>query len=649
MSRPLRVLIVEDSADDAELLLRELRRGGFEPSYRRAATPEEFVDALDRQEWDLILCDFTLAGFSGTQALSLVRSRGIDIPFIFVSGTISEETAVAAMRAGAQDYVIKNNLRRLVPAIERELREVDVRRDRQRAEAERRVVETRFREVLAMAPDAIVGADKDQRITIFNRAAEALFGYDAREVSGHFLDLLLPSRLASAHRRHLEDFARGPVASRRMSPAGEVFGRRKNGEEFPAEASISRIFENGRVTFMAIVRDITERRLLEEQLRQAQKMEAVGELTGGLAHDFNNLLTIIIGNLDLVQDELAASAPTREAARVALDAGLRGAQLTRQLLAFSRRQPLQSRAFDLNALASATIELLRRTLGQHVEIEMDLAADLWPALADPTQLESALANLAINARDAMPGGGRLAVETANRHLDESQVAGSLEAAPGDYVLLSVSDNGTGIAPEHLDKVFEPFFTTKAHGKGSGLGLSMVYGFARQSGGHIEIASEIGRGTSVRLYLPRASGAVEPEAISLPGEDEAAPADATILVVEDDAEVRDVAVKQLRALGYRVFEAESGAGALALLETGRPVDLLLTDVVMPGGLSGPDVAREGLRLQPSLKVLFTSGYAEGTMESAGGFAGTDKLLMKPYRRKELARAVRDALTHDPGMR
>ncbi|WP_159460240.1 response regulator [Tistlia consotensis] len=644
MAKPLRVLLVEDSPDDAELILRELRRGGLAPSHRTVAAAEAFLGALESQEWDLILCDYTMTGFSGAQALALLRSRGLDIPFIFVSGTIGEETAVAAMRAGAQDYVVKDNLKRLVPAIERELRDSAMRQGRLRAEAERQAAETRFREILAMAPDAVVAVDEEQRITLFNRAAEAVFGYSVEEVSGQFLDLLLPSGMVAEHRRHLAAFAERPETVRRMSERSEVTGRRKSGEEFPAEASISKLIEDGRTTFLAVIRDVSERKALQEQLRQVQKMEAVGQLTGGLAHDFNNLLTIVIGNLDQLCEELDGQLRARKLADQALGASLRGANLTRQLLAFSRRQPLETRVFDLNRLVSDTIALLRRTLGEPVEVETRLAAELWPALADPTQLEAALANLAINARDAMPDGGRLIVETANKPLDAHYAACNLEVAPGDYVVLAVSDSGTGIPPEVLDKVFEPFFTTKDPGKGTGLGLSMVYGFAKQSGGHVKIYSELGHGTTVRLYLPRASTQPKDEEAAAPHLRPVTKVarDATILVVEDDEEVRAVALRQLRALGYRVVEAADGKAGLQLLEQQAEVDLLFTDVVMRGGMSGPELAREARRRWPSLKVLFTSGYTEAALAGGSSIEGLGNLLSKPYRRDELARKVAEAL-------
>jgi PAS domain S-box-containing protein len=643
MGRRIRVLLVEDSADDADLLMWELRRGGFQPESRRVATREDFIAALEDGAWDVILCDYTMPGFSGAEALELLHQRGFDVPFIFVSGTLTEEMAVAAMRAGAHDYIVKDRLKRLVPAVERELRDVAARHEHARDRQQRALAERRFREVLAMAPDAIVAADGAFRITLYNRAAEALFGYRPEEAIGQPLDLLLPARFVAGHRDHMSGFAALPGGVQRMNERIEIFGRRKDGQEFPAEAAISKLVEAGQVTFMTVIRDVSERRALEAQLRQAQRMEAVGQLTGGLAHDFNNLLTVVIGNLDLLLERTDKDGEVAAMARVALEASLRGADLTRQLLAFARRQRLEPKAFDMNEHITSTIELLRRTLGEPVEIETQFAADLWPVLADPAQLESAFANLAINARDAMPEGGRLVVETANKQLDDDYAALNVDVAPGSYVMLAVSDSGAGIAPAILEKVFDPFFTTKELGQGTGLGLSMVYGFAKQSGGHVKIYSEVDHGTTVRLYLPCADGRQrDDDAAAVEADSPISGGDAKILVVEDSAAVRQVAVSHLRAFGYRVVEAASGREALEKLATDDTIDLLFTDVVMPGGMSGPQLAQAARKRRPDLKVLFTSGYAESAIGSAPHVGLDGNLLSKPYRKEELARKLRAVL-------
>jgi signal transduction histidine kinase len=389
------------------------------------------------------------------------------------------------------------------------------------------------------------------------------------------------------------------------------------------------------------VRESQEReRATSDQLRQAQKMEAIGNLTGGMAHDFNNLLGIVIGNLDILVERRNTDPEVRELAGEALDAALRGADLTKHLLAFARRQPLQPQQVDLNVLIANITRLLSRTLGENIEISLDLDPGLWQTVVDPSQLESALANLATNARDAMPDGGSLVFATGNRHLDADYAAEHIEVAPGDYAMIEVADTGAGMAPEIAQRIFEPFFTTKGVGKGSGLGLSMVYGFIKQSQGHINVYSEPGIGTTFRLYLPRAVVDGEVSLISGPAAEAVSGNGETVLAVEDNASLRRVVVRQLREMGYRVLEADSAASALSVLEE-EPIDLLFTDVVMAGGMSGIDLARDAQRRWPDMKVLITSGFPETKLNGSG--PSVARLLTKPYRKDELAQAIREILS------
>jgi PAS domain S-box-containing protein len=637
MSTPLRLLIVEDSTDDAELLLLEVRRGGFDPGHLRVDTPEDMEAALDSQEWDLVLADYSMPRFSGTQALAIVRGRGLDLPFIFVSGTIGEDTAVAAMKAGAQDYLTKNSLKRLVPAIERELREAGIRRERARAEAKLR----QLQQAVEQSASLIVITDAEGSIEYVNPRFLAVTGYSADEVVGRKPSLWRSGATPEAEYAALWRSIRAGEDWR-----GEFTNRRKDGGLISVFATISPIRDaGGQIThFIAIEEDITQQKQMEEQLRRAQKMEAIGQLTGGLAHDFNNLLTVVIGSLDLLEQRLESGSEARDLAQTALGASLRGADLTRQLLAFARRQSLDPQVCDLNVLVAGMMDLLRRTLGEQIQIAVVPAADLWPALADPTQVESALANLAINARDAMPEGGMLTIETANRHVDALDAAANVEAQPGAYVMLAVSDTGTGMPPEIVARVFEPFFTTKPQGKGTGLGLSMVYGFVKQSRGHVRIDSTVGLGTSIGLYLPKADavGARVAEA-EAPAEPQRATGEATILLVEDNDEVRYVVARQLKDMGYRVVEAASAAAALTAMREATPgIDLLFSDVVMPGGMSGLDLAREVRKLRPELKVLLTSGFAEESLQGVDRSTEAIGFLGKPYRRHDLARRVRETL-------
>lgn len=387
--------------------------------------------------------------------------------------------------------------------------------------------------------------------------------------------------------------------------------------------------------------DISEQKLLEERLRQAQKMEAVGQLTGGIAHDFNNLLTIILGNAEILEEELNDLPHLQKLAKMSLDAADRGADLTSRLLAFSRKQALEPKVLDVAALIQGLDGLLRRTLPENINIEIVRSGGLWKIEADASQLESALLNLAVNARDAMPNGGSLTIEMANAMLDDHYVAMEPDVTPGQYVVIVVTDTGTGMTPDVLSRVFEPFYTTKQMGKGSGLGLSMVYGFVKQSEGHVRIYSELDQGTAIKMYFPRSrieqgSVAIVTPVRTIIGGSE------TILVVEDDAAVRAYVTTQLRGLGYRVLEASTGAEGMKVLTQTPEINLLFTDVVMPGGMGGRELAEAALMLQPQLKVLFTSGYTENSIVHHGRLDSGVLLLSKPYRREQLATKIREAL-------
>ena len=387
-------------------------------------------------------------------------------------------------------------------------------------------------------------------------------------------------------------------------------------------------------------RAAAETALLQQQQRfaEAQRLESLGQLTGGVAHDFNNLLTVIVGSADSLLTRV--SAELRPRVDAILYAADNATALIKQLLAFSRRQALQLAPVDMNATIAAMEEMLRRSLGAPVETEFVLAPNLWRAYADRAQLESALLNLAINARDAMPEGGRLTIETHNAHLDDHYTSQNTDVSPGDYVALAVTDTGTGMSPEVRERAVEPFFTTKDVGKGSGLGLSMIYGFARQSKGHVKIYSEVGRGTSVRLYLPRALG--EDDVASANANVEAAGGTETVLVVEDDVQVRELAVSSLRELGYSVIEAANGLEAVAALDAEGHIDLVLTDMVMPGAMTGKEVAEHAVKARPEVKVLFTSGYADASVMRNGLIKAGARFLSKPYRGGQLAATVRALL-------
>jgi PAS domain S-box-containing protein len=391
--------------------------------------------------------------------------------------------------------------------------------------------------------------------------------------------------------------------------------------------------------------DITEQKQTEEQLRQAQKMEAVGQLTGGIAHDFNNLLAVILGNLELVQNEVEESEQGSECVQSAIEAAERGAGLTQRLLAFSRKQALQPASVDANALVQDMLELLRRTLGEQIDIELVRDADLWQCLVDSNQLENALLNLAINARDAMPTGGKLTITTSNSRIDDDYAASMPEVEAGHYVQISVNDTGSGMPEETQRRAFEPFYTTKDVGLGSGLGLSMVYGFIKQSGGHVSVDSEPSAGTTIRLFLPHYSGEALPESEPLDPSESLNAKGEIVLVAEDDADLRALLLRVLKSLGYEVLEADSGEPALEILRSPAEIDLLLTDIVLPNQMSGRELAEEALQARPDLRVIYMSGYTEDEILHHRHPGDGIQFLQKPFRKADIARAVCRALSRD----
>lgn len=501
--------------------------------------------------------------------------------------------------------------------------------------AELRKTNTQLAALIDASPYSIVCIDAESRVILWNAAAEKLFGYSAAEVIGRPYPLVLP--------QEEEEFS---DRLRRLS-SGEVLRnlashrRHQDGTAIDTSSSASAFYDTAGslLGIMFVIEDTRERDAVQNQLRQAQKMEAIGQLTGGIAHDFNNLLGVILGNLDLLAERFEAG-EEKDLTEAAIQAALRGAELIRQLLAYARRQPLAPKLTQLAPLLHATAKLLRRSLGENISLELQILEDIWPVRIDVSQLESSLLNLAVNSRDAMPNGGRLIIEATNVCIDKHAVALNLEATPGDYALLTVSDTGCGMSPDVAARVFEPFYTTKGN-RGSGLGLSMVHGFVKQSGGYSKIYSEPGRGTTIRIYLPRAldGNVSEPDIVhgDMPTGDQE-----VILVVEDNAGIRDLAVLHLESLGYRTMSAADGVSALAIIKGGAQIDLLFTDVVMPGGLDGRALAAAARELLPDLKILFTSGFTAAAASAATEDRFSSNLLSKPYRKADLARRVRTML-------
>jgi PAS domain S-box-containing protein len=497
-----------------------------------------------------------------------------------------------------------------------------------------------FEAIFNHLPDAVLVVDADHKILLCNPTVARVFGYAPEVIIGQETVVLYDAPAEYERFRKMEIRLR----EQEMLEPVTVHYRRASGEAFPAEtvASVLRDADGGFIGLIKLIRDISKQVVQDEALRKSQRMEAIGQLTGGIAHDFNNLLTIITGNHELLEMELK-DAEQRDLLARANNAALMGARLTNRLLTFARRRRLEPIVLDLNEQVLAMAELLRRTLGEAVALGTLLAPRLWSVQTDPSEVENAVLNLAINARDAMPAGGKLVIETCNVVLEESDVASEVGGEPGEYVRLSVSDTGAGMSKEVLARVFEPFFTTKGPGKGTGLGLSVIYGFVKQSGGHVTIYSELGRGTTVNVYLPRIATEREQAASAK----QVAPASQrtgeTILLVEDNPDVRQVTARRLQNLGYVVVEAASGARAVELLSTGAKVDLVFSDVVMPGGMSGFELGQLMKERSPDLPVLLTSGFAEDVARAGEAPAASElEILRKPYTGAELARALRKAL-------
>ncbi len=610
MTGARRVLIVEDNPADAELIA-ELLSEGVPHAYRleRAGTLALAVARLPELAADAVLLDLRLPDGVGVECISAIRACAQRVPIVVLTGMENEAVALACIAAGAQDYISKHEMRgqsldRAIGYAMARIREVT---ERQRADA----LHAQLAAIVEAASDAIM---------VINRAGVVRYqNHSAR----NFLEGTPPSLPGDL------------LALARSRETVELTVKR-NGESRVCELRTRELDWHGEAALVASLRDVTALRQLDERLIQAQRMEAIGQLTGGIAHDFNNLLSIITGSLELADP---AEPDCRELIEDALQAATRGASLTRSLLAFARRQSLEPKTLAVNDMVAEVVRLLRRTLGQDIAIVLHMAEDSWPIVVDPVQLEACLFNLANNARDAMPGGGRLVIRLQNVQVGESMGA---QAPPaGDYLLIEVADTGSGMPPEVTRRVFEPFFTTKEPGRGTGLGLSMVFGFIRQSGGHIALESRPGEGATFRLYFPRAA------------RDDTAGKDAAteqphlgrgkvVLVVDDDPQLRRLAMLHLGELDYKAIAAADAAEALMLLEQ-EPVDLLLTDIVMPGRQDGVELAKQALWRWPKLKVVLTSGFAGQNLDQRlAPFAAAMRFLAKPYRRLELARVLRQAL-------
>jgi two-component system cell cycle sensor histidine kinase/response regulator CckA len=634
MSTPLAVLVLEDRESDAALLLTALKRGGFEVEHELHAAADGMRAALGRRNWDIIISDYAMPGFNALKALAVLKEFGQDIPFVIISGTIGEENAVEALKMGAHDFLVKGRLARLVHVVERELREARERAARREAEAALRESERRYRRIIETTNEGVWIVDAESKTTFVNPRMASMLGTDPKAMLGaSIFDFVQDQVTVKALRQH------EPHAAKH----GEIKLERKDGQVTWALLDTTPIIDGSGQYEGALVMamDVSSRKRLEEQLRQAQKMEAVGSLAGGIAHDFNNLLSVILSGTSLILEGLKPGDPIIGELEEVRKAGERAGALTRQLLAFSRQQLLEPRTLDLNQIVVGLDKMLRRLMGEDVELSLLLSHMLGKIQADPGQIEQIIMNLVVNARDAMPEGGKITIETGNCQLTAAYTALHLGVTPGDYVMLAITDTGIGMDAETRNRIFEPFFTTKEKGRGTGLGLSTVFGIVQQSGGHIWVYSEPGKGTTFKVYFPRKDGAVDapatmpPSPLTLRGVE-------TILLVEDEEQVRAISRTILRRYGYNVLEAQNGGEAFLICERyTAKIHLLVTDVVMPR-MSGRQLAERLAPMRPDMRVLYVSGYTENSVVHHGVLDAGIAFLQKPITPDALLRKVREVL-------
>lgn len=656
----IRILLLEDSHIDAELIQHQLGKIGMPVEIVGASRKREFEVALEEGEYDLIIADYSLPDFDGMAAFKLAEGRFPGVPFIFVSGVAGEQFATEAVRAGATDYVTKKDLDRIPMVVRRALDEAREKRERARAVNALAESENRFRNLADSAPALIWSVDAEGHIKFANRKFAAEYGEAADIVSEGWRSIVHADDIAAFEAAFRAAFdERAPFrAEIRTLRSGEI--RWLRCEAIPRHDAAGRFFGYSGcavdVTDSKLAREMLEAEVAqrtaelresEEALRQSQKMEAIGQLTGGIAHDFNNMLAGILGSAELLQRRLSSGRNDgieRYLEGIITSAG-RAAALTQRMLAFSRRQSLDIKSTQLNDLVLSLEDMLRRTLDESIRLDLDLARDACPALTDANQLESAILNLAINARDAMPDGGVLTISTRNRRI-AGDVASRGGLAADDYVVLTVADTGTGMSKDVQEKAFDPFFTTKPIGQGTGLGLSMVFGFAKQLGGLAQIHSQEGKGTAIEIVMPcdaeataadgrhAGNGAPPPQKVEAQ----------TVLVVEDEAIVQMLVVDALNDMGFETLEAYDAPSALKIVESGRKIDLMVSDVGLPG-MDGRQLADHVRRHLPELPILFATGYAEAARTRAGFLGDNMDLISKPFDMGEFERKIRAISTRD----
>jgi two-component system, cell cycle sensor histidine kinase and response regulator CckA len=646
MNSHLRILVIEDLEDDMLLMLRELRRGGYTLDHLRVETPTAMQAALDEQVWDIVIADYTLPAFSALDALRLLQLQQHDLPFIIVSGTIGEETAVAAMKAGAHDYIIKGNLARLVPAVARELREAEERRKRQDAEQALwqseealRQSQQQYQALAEASPVGIFRMDTQGNCVYVNRQWCEMTGVPLEQaIQGKWFKALHPDdreHVITVWQAALQDglpfrleFRLQRLDKTILWVFGQALPDRQNGEEI--------------LGYIGTITDITEKKQLESQFLRAQRLESLGTLASGIAHDFNNILTPILAISQLLPLKMTdLDKPHQQMLDILEDSARRGADLVKQILVFARggegkRVPLQ-----INHLLAEVVQMARQTFPKGVEIQTNLSTiDFWTVSADATQLHQVLMNLAVNARDAMPNGGILSIAAENILIDAAFARMNLEAHAGSYVVITISDTGIGIAAELLERIFDPFFTTKEVGQGTGLGLSTTLGIVKNHEGFIQVHSEIGQGSQFKVYLPTMSDQLaqpEESLVLLSGNNE------LILLVEDEPLIQQVIKTSLEECNYRILTAIDGIEAIALYaEHKHEISAVLMDMMMPA-MDGFSAIRTLQTLNPKVKIIAMSGLATNSQVAEAIGSNVHAFLAKPYTVQELLDVLQDVLT------
>ncbi len=609
-------MIVEDSPEDAELMVINLKNDGFVPDWTRVETEEDYLKQLENQP-DLILADWSLPRFGGLRALELMKKKEMDIPFIIVSGSIGEEAAVDALRKGAWDYVLKDRMARLGEAVRHAMQDRRLREERLFVESELRHQKRILETILDALPVMVSFRDEQGRFRLVNRCWQQTLGWSQKETAKE--DILAELYPDEKSRNRVIDFI-----SASEGRWEDFRTRTRDGRVLHTTWTVVRLNDGSTVS---IGIDVSEHRELEEQFRQAQKMEAVGRLASGVAHDFNNMLSIVTGYADLARTRLNAGDPLRHDLEEILRAAYKSANLVRQLMAFARRQPTEPKVLDLNLIIGGSEKMLRRLVGEDITLRFFPCTGIWKVKIDPSQTDQILANLAVNARDAIKGSGEIFIETFNYQITEEYCRQHQGIKPGNYVMVRFRDTGAGMSKEVLGRLFEPFFTTKEPGKGTGLGLSTVYGIVKQNDGHIEVKSEQGCGTTFTIYLPRNE---EAEAIKDAREKEIeCRGTETVLLVEDDTQILELCRRILHEKGYKVLIATGPDQALEICKSHQgPIHLLVTDVIMPG-LNGKELREKIETLRSGIRVMYMSGYTADVMAQRGLCSQDEDFIQKPF--------------------